>query len=243
MKRNRPSEKTMRAHREIVGEDPSLAAVAPLFLYRGDVLHKLDYLAFALNSVAPDSPTRSLTDTIKRLVTHLPSKKDWIKRYEGLIGPTIYTPAPDSPLDLLNNHLKYIPCLLRIEGYERANGDVEVGATHIPLPAPALIAEEFPKEFRQKAMEAWLERTRGAERILWLVWEIFFQKVDLARLKKCDVCGKWFVDRTKNRSKKRCSPPCTWQYWSWGERKQAGHKLPGKKPRKSRVHASAGKRR
>jgi hypothetical protein len=78
------------------------------------------------------------------------------------------------------------------------------------------------------------------DRILWLLWEVFYRHIDLARLKKCTVCQKWFVDRSKNKSQIRCSTACTWQRWSWAERKKAGHQLPGSKA-KGGNHAKAKK--
>jgi hypothetical protein len=203
-KRARPPEKTKKLFAQIVGKDPSVAAIAPLFLYQGDDLYKLEWLAFSLNNVPPDSPNRFIADLIERLVTCAPAKQDWTiqKDLAPIIGPTPCTPAPGSPLYVLNEHLQRNPCVLRIEGLERADGNIMVNATHIPLPI---------------FMEG------KADRELWLLWEMFYLNLDLTRLKKCSVCHKWFVDHSKNKSKTRCSARCTSQRWSWEARKQAGH--------------------
>jgi len=33
--------------------------------------------------------------------------------------------------------------------------------------------------------------------LLWLFWEIYYQKIGLERLKQCPQCREWFVDRTR----------------------------------------------
>src|ERR1039458_1501975 len=188
----------------IAGDDPSLAAVVPLFLYSGSDLYTLDVLASILNDVPSDSPNRFIADLIERLVTCSPAKQEWTRQDDlaPIIGPTPCTPTPGSPLYVLNEHLQRNPCVLRIEGLERADGNIEIDATHIPLPM---------------FMEG------KADRVLWLLWEVFYRKLDLTRLKKCSVCHRWFVDHSKNKSKTRCSARCTSQRWSWEARKQAGH--------------------
>ena len=87
----------------IAGDDP--ASVAPLFLYQGDDLYKLEVLAFTLNNVPPDSPAHSLAELIERLVTTPPTQQEWVKEAAPIIGPTPCTPAPGSPLYVLNKFL------------------------------------------------------------------------------------------------------------------------------------------
>src|ERR1017187_3684428 len=132
MKRNGPSEKMKKICQRIVGEDSSLASVVPLFIYRGDDVYKLEVLASILNDVPPDSPDHSLAELIERLVTRSPAKQEWVRQKElaSIVGPTPCTPAPGSPLYVLNKFLQDVPCLLRIEGIERAGGNIEVRATH-----------------------------------------------------------------------------------------------------------------
>ena len=207
---------------KIADDDPT--SIAPLFLYQGDDLYKLEVLAFTLNNVPPDSPAHSLAELIERLVTCTPAKQDWI-RQEGMapiIGPTPCTPAPGSPLYGLNKFLSRAPCFLRIEGLERADGNIKAYATHIPLPASVLLGLEN----EDKAIRECLERLKPnltEDRVLWLLWEMFYRNLDLTRLKNCSVCHRWFVDHSKNKSKTRCSARCTSRRWSWEARKKAGH--------------------
>ena len=37
----------------------------------------------------------------------------------------------------------------------------------------------------------------------------YFLNPERARLRRCAWCRRWFVDGTRNRSARRCSPPCT----------------------------------
>jgi hypothetical protein len=205
MKRTKGPSVRIKKLASLVGEeDPSLASVARLFIYQGDDLYKLEVLASILNDVAPDSPEHSLAELIERLVTCSPAKQDWVRQKElaSIIGPTPCIPAPGSPLDALNKFLSGNPCVLRIEGREWEDSDIRISATHVP----------FVKGYGP------------VDRLLWLLWEVFDCNLDLTRLKRCPVCNKWFADHTKNKSKARCSGPCTWQRWSWKARKDAGHK-------------------
>ncbi|HUZ47324.1 MAG TPA: hypothetical protein VMW54_11880 [Terriglobia bacterium] len=203
----------------IVGEEPGLAGVAWAFYYRNDDLFKLEVLASVLNDVPPDSPEHWLAELIERLVTTPPAKQEWVKLAAPIIGPTPCTPAPGSPLYVLNKFLETNPCILRIEGLGRANGIIAVNATHIPFSVVAGMS-------------------RDVDRILWLLWEVLYRAVDLTRLKTCPICHKWFVDHTKNKSKARCSARCTWQWWSWEARKKARHKRLPKKG-VERLHRAA----
>lgn len=224
--------------REVVGDDPGLASVAPLFLYQGSDLYKMEVLAFTLNNVPPDSPNHFIADLIERLVTYAPAKQDWT-RQENLaliIGPTPCTPAPGSPLYLLNEYLAMNPCFLRIEGLERADGNIVVKATHIPIPVSQLLG------IKDKDIQECLKPDLTLDEVAWLLWEIFYRHLDLTRLKKCSVCHRWFVDHSKNKSKTRCSARCTSLRWSWEARKKAGHHLTGSKHQvKGESHAKAKK--
>ncbi len=238
MKRTKPNGKMKKLVERIVGEEPGLASVARLFLYGHDDLYKLEVLASVLNDVSPSSPDHAIAEMIEKLVTIPPSKQEWVKQASLIIGPTPCAPAPGSPLYVLNKFLEWNPCILRIEGLEGASGNIEVCATHIPLPVPLLMKENLA--ISDQVIGEWTEGNRVADRILWLLWEVFYRHLDLKRLKKCPVCGKWFVDRSKNKSKTRCSAACTWQRWSWAERKKAGHHLSGRKAKRGK-HAKAKK--
>ncbi|MGA2251945.1 hypothetical protein [Terracidiphilus sp.] len=193
----------------IVGEDSSLAAVAPLYLYQRDDLFKLEYLAFVLNNVPKSSSAHHVVELIERLVSTPPEEQAWVKVASPDIGPAPCTPAPGSPLYALNKFLETNPCILRIEGLERANDNIAVHATHI----------SFSIVEGANAVEV--------DRILWVLWEVYYRAIDLTRLKRCPICHTWFVDHTKNKQKTRCSIPCTNKKWSWAERKKAGHHMSG----------------
>jgi len=119
------------------------------------------------------------------------------------------------------------PCILRIKGRERAAGNIEVSADHVPLPLPWVVG------MSDKA----IEQNRATDRILWLLWEVFNRNMDLTRLKSCSVCHTWFVDHSKNKTKIRCSAACTSKRWSWEARK----KTVGSRKAKERKHAKAKK--
>jgi len=72
------------------------------------------------------------------------------------------------------------------------------------------------------------------EHALWLLWRFYFQDEGYKRLKRCHNCFRWFVDDTRNRSKRRCSSNCTWQYWNRDRRRKA--KQTEEKQRKESKH-------
>ena len=208
MKRTEPNRKMKTIVRRIVGEEPALAGVAWPFLYQNDPLFRLEVLASVLNDVPPDSPDHEIAGLIEKLVTTPQAKQEWVRLASPKIGPAPCTPASGSPLDVLNKFLQGNPCLLMIQGLERADGDIHISATRVPLMA-----------------------RRERDRILWVLWEVFYLHIDLTKLKTCPVCHKWFVDHSKNKTKVRCSIACTSKRWSWEARKKAGHRLPMKKPK------------
>jgi hypothetical protein len=222
MKRTKPNGKIKKTVERLVGEEPGLASVARLFFYHNlyhDDLFKLEVLASVLNDVAPDSPDHAIAEMIEKLVTTPPAQQEWVRIAVPIIGPTPCDPAPGSPLYVLNEFLLQHPCVLRIKGLERPKGTIKVWADHLPVPLPWVVG------MSDKA----IEQNRATDRILWLLWEVFYRDIDLTRLKNCSVCHTWFVDHSKNKTKVRCSAACTSQRWSWAERKKAGHHLPGSK--------------
>lgn len=74
--------------------------------------------------------------------------------------------------------------------------------------------------------------TTKMQEVLWFLWRFFFHDEGWKRLKRCPQCMKWFVDDTKNKIKERCSPHCTWQWWSRDRRKRSKHHISGRKMRK-----------
>jgi predicted RNA-binding Zn ribbon-like protein len=47
----------------------------------------------------------------------------------------------------------------------------------------------------------------AGDAVALLAW--FFRTPVRTRLRQCPVCGRWFVDRTRNASARRCSHACT----------------------------------
>jgi hypothetical protein len=214
MGQRKPSKKKRKLMGRLVGADPSLASAAGVFLYPWD---RLEWLAAGLNCIKPDSPNRFIVELVERLLACPPTKQDWIKQENlaPIIGPTPCTPAPGSPLYVLNMFLGTHPCFLRIEGYERADGSIGVRATHIPIPPVKVFGIELMKP------------DLVSDRILWGLWEVLYRDIDRTRLKRCPICKRWFVDHTKRGNKGRCTTTCTSRRWSWGERRKANHRLRG----------------
>jgi hypothetical protein len=220
------SKKNKKIVERIVGEDSSLEAVARLWLYQRDDLFKLEILAVVLNDVPSDSPEHWLAELIERLVTTPPKEQKWVREASSIIGPTRCTPAPGSPLYGFNKFLAWNPCILRIEGLERAGGNISVNATHIAIPVPLLMQKELGLD--DDTIDKLTKTTAETDRILWTLWEVFYRGMDLTRLKNCPMCHKWFVDHTKNKGKIRCgASACTSKRWTWEERKKAGHHMSG----------------
>lgn len=221
MTRTKRSQKMKKIAEQVVGEDPSQASVAYIFLHRRSNLDNLERLASNLNEAQPDSLAQFIAELVERLIACPPTKQDWVgdppRVVASLPSPLPWTPAPESPLYVLNKFLERNPVILRIEGVERIDDSIGVHATHIPLPWGVLVGHDD------------LSLGLTEQRILWSLWEVLYHGVDLKRLKKCTVCNRWFVDHTKNGSKVRCTARCTSRSWSWGERKKAGHKLRGVK--------------
>jgi hypothetical protein len=72
----------------------------------------------------------------------------------------------------------------------------------------------------------WIEPTMDREPrgfVLQILWGVLTQSRARDRLKQCPRCQRWFVDRTKNKGKARCSESCTWRYWNRTRRKEARH--------------------
>ena len=211
MKRTKPNEKMKKLVDRLVGAVPGFASVAPLFLYHNDDLLGLETLAAILNDVAPHSPGHAIAELIEKLVTTPPAQQEWV-RHAPIIGPTLCDPAPGSPCMCSTNFCRSTLCVLRIAGIERAQGTIEVCPDHLPLPLHRAVG------MSDKAIQ-----NRATDGVLWILWEVFYRDTDLTRLKSCSICHRWFVDRTKNKSKTLCSARCTSQRWSWEARKQAGH--------------------
>lgn len=111
-----------------------------------------------------------------------------------------------------------------------------------PLPELSIayfnnLAHQYPIPlfiFKDKGKKIYPEHTptEGMQLALWYLWRFFFHDRGWERLKRCPKCLRWFVDDTRNKQKLRCSPHCTWQWWSRDKRKKARHKPPKYKERR-----------
>jgi len=127
----------------------------------------------------------------------------------GLLrDPNKRYPMPGLAIGDYNRLAKENPISLWIMAKKAPDGTIEIAPDHKPI------------NIKQATLQLW--------------WDYYFQNGGWKRLKKCLNCRKWFVDDTRNRQKERCSKECTWKFWSWTKRKEAGHKLSGKK--KGRPH-------
>jgi hypothetical protein len=149
-----------------------------------------------------------------------------------LISPgSRLSPAPGSPLDIFNSLVMRTPFILRFVGYKNnKTGAIKIEAGRSPISIDGFAAYLETGRIERK--------TDYTEEALWLIWEIYFREIGLERLKRCPQCQHWFVDRTRNKQKERCSQRCTWQWWSWSKRKEEGHNLPElkkTKPRKTKM--------
>jgi hypothetical protein len=224
---------------QLVGEDPTYSDISQLFLYR-DKWRKLDFFVFTLNNTPPSDPAYPLVIGLEELLSKPLSRTDWVELRDEIIQ-TRFEPAPRTPLFRFNDIATHLPFLMRFEG-RRITGNIEIQATTLPLPIFEILLKDNPE--LQKKLISDPERSRfitKSQKILFLLWECYSQNIDLGRLKKCSVCGKWFVDRTKNKTKARCSTHCTNLYWSWNRRKTSNHDLTSQHNRK-REHPQSKKK-
>lgn len=234
MKRNGLTKRMAKDIVNLVNKQPEYSTFAPLLLSLGSPLQKLDFLAFTLNETPKNDPAHTVVEMIQSLVTTPPSKKDWIKgKKQTIVGSPPFYPSPGSPLYLFNELAMWNPFCFKIEGYENNTGTIEIHASQRPIPHPALWTAIAPGG-RDKVLKDWMAYSAKTGEILRLLWEIYFQKIGLDRLKCCPQCQKWFVDRTRNNKKERCSMRCTWKWWSWRKRKEEGHKQPKVKKKRRR---------
>ena len=63
----------------------------------------------------------------------------------------------------------------------------------------------------------------GRGNLVQFLWAHLFINTERDRLKKCPQCLTWFVDRTRNTKKERCSAACTDQWWNRSRRRAARH--------------------
>lgn len=66
-------------------------------------------------------------------------------------------------------------------------------------------------------------KTHKFYQVTQMLWTVL-PSAERTRLKRCPQCSIWFVDSTKNRISKRCSPKCTTATWTRARRREAGHR-------------------
>jgi hypothetical protein len=190
-----------------------------------DEFSGLEYICYLLNNPQFDDKNelRQQSYVIKRIVEDIskqpPSKMSWTEsgfKYESFPLGQQFKPSIDSPLHFFNQEARQNPITLKFIGSKKK------GSTKRRI-------ELYPTVDGSPAGMA-----------LWVLWQEYFKKEGWKRLKKCPQCKLWFVDRTRNKKKERCSSDCTWKWWSWGRRKAEGHKLPKTKIRKSQISKKRG---
>jgi hypothetical protein len=109
------------------------------------------------------------------------------------------------------------------EGMERFNVEAAQHPVRLSIEMAPVNVEgtEEPRPFLAPLNRA--SDTRG--KVLRDLWWYYFRGQGWERLKRCQVCGTWFVDTTKNKSMVRCSARCTTKWWTRDQRKAHGHKL------------------
>lgn len=71
--------------------------------------------------------------------------------------------------------------------------------------------------------------------MLELVWRLF-ETGSYQRLGTCRVCGNWFYNAGRNKTKKSCSPHCRDRYWSRTARRQSAQQQ-SPETRREKAHA------
>jgi len=150
-------------------------------------------------------------DIVETMTAQPPSKEEEKKRKRSLLAvyqsPHERYPSPWTAIHRFNNLAKENPVSLEITMKKAKKGlSIYEGG-----PSVEILAGH--------------NRASLMQSVLWFLWRFYFQNEGWDRLKRCPQCRKWFVDRTKNRKKDRCSEHCTWQWWSRDRRKKEGHKI------------------
>lgn len=181
----------------------------------------LDLIATHLNAIPRWSKDHELypiwekIEGIIETMTDQPPSQEREKRGTTLLtqshwSPNKRYPLPGMAIRSFNFHAKKNPVSLIISLQKSKAGVIEVSAGHEPA------------SLMQSA--------------LWFLWRFYFQDKGWERLKRCPQCRHWFVDKTKNKKKDRCSPHCTWQWWSRDRRKKSNHHINRSETRERRVN-------
>jgi hypothetical protein len=134
---------------------------------------------------------------------------------------------PSDIIDKFNRESRSVPLILEIDwtsqrrsrrkGNKEDQGDQE-GKDSV-LMQRKVLAFGGDKQFTVKSD------------VIYLLWNIFLDKRKRERLKKCQLCEQWFVDRTRNHTKMWDSAKCKWKSWNRGKRRQAQHRQYSARPK------------
>jgi len=180
-------------------------------------LDGLDLIALHLNSIPhwdKNHELHSIWSKMEGIISTMtdqpPSEKEE-KRGTTILTQSHWSPnkrylLPGMAISGFNFHAKKNPVSLIISRQKSKTGVIEISAGH--------------------------ETTSLMQSALFFLWSFYFQDKGWERLKRCPQCRQWFVDKTRNKKKDRCSPHCTWQWWSRDRRKKLNHRINGSKKRK-----------
>jgi len=218
---------------------PRRSRSARLTLYfREQRLRNLETLALGLNGFAfrtyPGQDQPSLAPQRRRLLRRQILVPGEVKRraqdrewclVEEMINETLnqplFHPLPETVVARFNDFARTVPAISLV-GHRALNPRVDG-----PLPwvtdDPAVVVPD-------RAMSGPIGRAVTIYRIwaterghLVKLLEEFFLAPERDRLKRCTRCQRWFVDRTRNESMKRCGATCTWRWWNRERRRGAHH--------------------
>ncbi len=198
------------------GSDTYICKTMPQML-AGDKYARMQHLVDLLNAPQVDKNGNLFPqyEVMKRIVeglsTRALSASDWVEtKFASLaLGPE-FNPSEKSVLSFFNQMAQENPITLRIAGVKmeeellRDDGKVRISTA----------AEGSPVGLA-----------------LFFLWQDYFKGGGWRRVKICPTCGRWYVDRSRNRSAKTCSRRCSNSgRWSW-QRRQEIKSQPGYKPR------------
>lgn len=170
-------------------------------------MFEMDYLSEWLNLPYENNRIRS---------------RSWLtKKVEQIILSA--STEPRKAVTLFNHLIKENPVILQLERQDKDRRVNWLRAYYFKEQYPVIPHME-EKELEEGKIFAGFRTETTAGTILSLIWRIFING-DWKRFKQCPQCKKWFVDKTRNNKKDRCSAHCTWQWWSRERRIEEGHKL------------------
>lgn len=109
----------------------------------------------------------------------------------------------DTGIRLFNERVAQSPGILRLSDRDL----FEEGPDGIRIPLQGLAEISF------KDVRGWA---------YYSLWKVIDAGL-LDRVKRCEVCGRWVFDDTRNKSAERCSAACTTKWWNRSRRRIAAH--------------------